>query len=549
MGIQLRPDIMRFWQSFMRRPPRIFVFFISVSFLFSAWACVPSAKKFDLVIQNGFIIDGTGNPWFKADIGIQGGRIARIGSIDGKEAKKIIDAQGLIVSPGFIDIHTHCDRGIVRIPTVDNYIYQGVTSVIGGNCGGHPFPLKGLFKKIEDQGIALNFGCLIGHNTIRREVMGMKMEAPSEEEMESMKSLIQQEMEAGALGFSTGLAYLPGAYSEKEELVELASVITDFGGVYATHLRDQGLLITEAIEEAIEIGETNNIPVQISHIKLADDAVWYELERITEPVENARKRGVEVTLDQYPYTATSSGFDSSFPSWAFEGGNKNFLKRLENEEDYAKIKSYVIKRRLISTKGINKPETIYIANSEKFPEYVGKNLQEILLSQGKKPTIENTADLIIEIQKNGGASGVFFQMNEKDVEDLMRLPYNMHASDGAVQAKGDGVPHPRNYGTFPRVISHYVRKQGVISLEEAIRKMTSLPAQTFRLRGRGMIKEGFYADITIFDKDKFEDRATFSAPHQYSQGLHYVIVNGKLVVENGEQTGKFPGMILYRREK
>jgi N-acyl-D-amino-acid deacylase len=389
MNGQLHPDIMRFWQSSMKRLPRIFVFLLGLFFLFSVWACVPFAKKFDFVIQNGFIIDGTGNPWFKADIGIQGGRIVRIGSIDGKQAKKIIDAQGLIVSPGFIDIHTHCDRGIVRIPTVDNYIYQGVTSVIGGNCGGHPFPLKELFKKIEDQGIALNFGCLVGHNTIRREVMGMKMEAPSEEEMESMKSLIYQEMEAGALGFSTGLSYLPGTYSEKEELVELASVITDFRGVYATHLRDQGLLITEAIEEAIEIGETNNIPVQISHIKLADDAVWYELERITEPVENARKRGVEVTLDQYPYTATSSGFGSSFPSWAFEGGNENFLKRLENEEDYAKIKSYIIKRRLISTKGINKPETIYIANSEKFPEYVGKNLQEILISQGKKPSIEH----------------------------------------------------------------------------------------------------------------------------------------------------------------
>jgi N-acyl-D-amino-acid deacylase len=506
-------------------------------------------KKFDLVVQNGFIIDGTGNPWFKADIGVREGRIVRIGSIDNKQAKKVIDAQDLIISPGFIDVHTHCDRGIVRIPTVDNYIYQGVTTVIGGNCGGHPFPLKELFSKIEGHGIALNFGCLVGHNTIRREVMGMKMDAPSEEETESMKSLIHQEMEAGALGFSTGLSYLPGTYSEKDELVELASVVTGFGGVYATHLRDQGLYITEAIEEAIEIGETNNIPVQISHIKLADDAVWYELERITDPVEKARKRGVEVTLDQYPYTATSSGFGSSFPSWAFEGGNKNFLKRLENEENYAKIKSYIIKRRLTSTKGINKPETIYIANSDKFPEYVGKNLQEILLSQGKEPTVENTADLIIEIQKNGGASGVFFQMNEKDVEDLMRLPYTMQGSDGGVQVKGRGVPHPRNYGTFPRVISHYVRKQGVISLEEAIRKMTSLPAQTFRLKERGMIKEGFYADITIFDKHKFEDKATFSAPHQYSQGLLYVVVNGELVVEKGEYTGRLPGMILYRREK
>jgi N-acyl-D-amino-acid deacylase len=530
----------------MRRIPRIFVFFISLSFLFSIWACIPFAKKFDLVIQNGFIIDGTGNPWFKADLAIRKGRIVRIGSIDDKQAKKIIDARDLIISPGFIDIHTHCDRGIVRIPTVDNYIYQGVTTVIGGNCGGHPFPLKELYGKIEDQGTALNFGCLVGHNTIRREVMGMKMESPSEEEMESMKSLIHQEMEAGALGFSTGLSYLPGAYSKKAELVELASVITDFGGVYATHLRDQGLYITEAIEEAIEIGETNNIPVQISHIKLADDAVWYELERITEPVESARKRGVEVTLDQYPYTATSSGFGSSFPSWAFEGGNINFLKRLEDEENYAEIKSYIIKRRLTSTKGINKPETIYIANSEKFPEYVGKNLQEILLSQGKKPTVENTADLIIEIQRNGGASGVFFQMNEKDVEDLMRLPYTMHGSDGGIQVKGRGVPHPRNYGTFPRVISHYVRKRGVISLEEAIRKMSSLPAQTFRLKERGMIQEGFYADITVFDKNQFEDRATFSAPHQYSQGLHYLIVNGELVVEKGEHSGKLPGMILHR---
>lgn len=539
---------MHFWQSFMRRPPRLFIPFIVFSFLFSVWACIPFTKKFDLVIQNGIIIDGTGNPWFKADIGIQGIRIARIGSIDKKRAKKVIDAQGLIVSPGFIDVHTHCDRGIVRIPTADNYIYQGVTSVIGGNCGGHPFPLKELFKKIEDQGISLNFGCLVGHNTIRREVMGMKMDPPSEEEMESMKSLIYQEMEAGALGFSTGLSYLPGTYSETKELVELASVLTDFGGVYATHLRDQGLLIKEAIEEAIEIGEKNNIPVQISHIKLADDAVWFQLTRIVEPVENARKRGVEVTLDQYPYTATSSGFGSSFPSWAFEGGNENFIKRLENEQDYAKIKSYVIQRRLTSTKGINKPETITIANSEKFPEYVGKNLQEILLSQGKEPTVENTADLIIEIQKNGGASAVFFQMNEKDVEDLMRLPYTMHGSDGEIQVKGRGVPHPRSYGTFPRVISHYVRKQGVISLEEAIRKMTSFPAQTFRLRERGMIQEGFYADITIFDKNEFEDKATFSAPHQYSQGLHSVIVNGELVVENGKVTGKLPGMILYRMD-
>jgi len=529
----------------MRRNYKQLFFFFGLVLLVCLSNCTFLEKPYDLVIKNGFIIDGTGNPWFKSDIGLKKQKIVRIGLIDESQAKKSIDAQNLVICPGFIDIHTHCDRKIAEVPTVDNYIYQGVTTVIGGNCGGHPFPLKEHFKKIEDRGASVNYGCLIGHNTIRRKVMGYKMEAPTEEEMEKMKALVDEEMKAGALGFSTGLSYLPGIYSKTEEIVQLASVVSRYGGIYATHLRDQGRHITEAIEEAIEIGERNNIPVQISHIKLADDAVWHQLEMITGPVEEARKRGVEVTLDQYPYTATSSGFTSSFPSWAFEGGKENFLARLEDKEAYQKIKSFVIKRRLTSTKGINKPETIYIARSGKFPEYEGKNLQEILLAQGKKSTTDNAADLIIDIEKNGGASGVFFQMNEKDVEDLMRLPYNMHASDGAVRVKGEGIPHPRNYGTFPRVIGHFVRERGIIPLEEAVRKMTSLPAQTLRLKERGIIREGLYADLTIFDGNTFADKATFPNPHQYSQGLMYVIVNGKLVVEKGKHTGGLPGMVLY----
>lgn len=529
----------------MRRYYKQLFFFFGLVFLVCLSNCTFLEKPYDLVIKNGFIIDGTGNPWFKSDIGLKKQKIVRIGFIDENQAKKSIDAQNLIVSPGFIDIHTHCDRKIAEVPTVDNYIYQGVTTVIGGNCGGHVFPLKEHFKKIEDRGASVNFGCLIGHNTIRRKVMGFKMEEPTDEEMEKMKALVDEEMKAGALGFSTGLSYLPGIYSKAEEIVQLASVVSRYGGIYATHLRDQGSHITEAIEEAIEIGERNNIPVQIAHIKLADDAVWHQLERITEPVEDARKRGVEVTLDQYPFTATSSGFTSSFPSWAFEGGKEKFLERLEDKEAFQKIKSFVIKRRLTSTKGINKSETIYIARSEKFAEYEGKNIQEILLAQGKKPTVDNAADLIIDIEKNGGASGVFFQMNEKDVEDLMRLPYNMHGSDGAVRVKGEGIPHPRNYGTFPRVITHFVRERGIISLEEAVRKMTSLPAQTLRLKNRGIIREGLYADLTIFDRNTFADKATFSNPHQYSQGLMYVIVNGELVVEKGKHTGGLPGMVLY----
>lgn len=533
----------------MKNFQKFFFLFITLVILLTFLICVPFHKRYDLILKDGLIVDGSGNPWFRGDVAIKDKKIVKVGSFDKKQAEKAIDVENLIVAPGFIDVHTHCDRQIFEIPTVDNYILQGVTTVIGGNCGGHLYPLGELFERLEKSGTSVNFGCLVGHNTIRREIMGYKMEAPSREEMEKMKALIDEEMRAGALGFSTGLSYLPGIYSKTEEIVELASAVAPYAGVYATHLRDQGLHITEAIEEAIEIGEKNRIPVQISHVKLALDAVWNEVERITNPVDKARRRGVEVTLDQYPYTATSSGFTSSFPSWAFEGGKEKFLERLEDEETYERIKSFVIQRRLTSTKGINQLETIYISRCQKFPEYEGKNLQEILLSKGKEPTIENGADLIIEIEKSGGAEGVFFQMDEKDVEELMRLPYNMHASDGSVQELGKGVPHPRNYGTFSRVIGHYVRKRGVIPLEEAIRKMTSLPAQTFRFKNRGMIREGMYADITVFDKENFTDRATFSNPHQYSQGIIYVIVNGEIVAERDRHNGKRPGMILYGLDK
>jgi N-acyl-D-amino-acid deacylase len=511
--------------------------------MFLAVSC--TNQTYDLVIKNGLIVDGTGEMAYKSDIAIKGNRIAKIGSIKENRALEIIDATGLVVTPGFIDVHTHCDRGIERVPTVDNYIFQGVTTVIGGNCGGHRYPLAKLYEDLELEGISINFGSLIGHNTIRREVMEYKMEAPTEEEMTQMKALVDQEMKAGGLGFSTGLSYLPGIYSKTEEIVELASVISPYDGIYASHIRDQSKHITEAIEEAIAIGEKNNLTVQISHIKLADDAVWGETERITNPVEDARGRGVNVFLDQYPYTATSSGFTSSFPSWAFEGGRDQFLERIKNPEIYVKIKDYIIERRLTSTRGINKLDTIYIANSRNYGEYEGKNLQEILLAQGKDPTIDNGVDLIIEIEKNGGASCVFFQMDEKDVEDLMKLTYNMHASDGGVQEEGRGVPHPRNYGTFPRVISFYVHEKGVLSLEEAIRKMTSLPAQVFKLKDRGLLKEGMYADICVFDLENFRDMATFKDPHQYSQGLSAVIVNGKIGIEDYEHTHTKSGMILY----
>ena len=529
----------------IKRLFRISAYLVALFIFFFILKSFTPKQDFSILIQNGFILDGTGNPWIKGDIGIDGNRIAEIGNLSNKRAGITIDAKNLMVAPGFIDVHTHCDRQIVEVPTVDNYILQGVTTVVGGNCGGHPFPLQDLFTALEDKGMSVNFGCLAGHNTIRREVMGLKMDPPTDEELDQMKILIQKEMESGALGFSTGLSYLPGTYSNTSELVSLVSALIPFGGIYTSHIRDQGKKITQAIQEAIEIGEKNDIPVLISHIKLAEDSVWGKPEMITGPVEKARDRGVEVFLDQYPYSATSSGFTSSFPSWCFEGGREKFLERLKDKDIYQKIKSYIIERRLTSTKNIDKLKTIYIARSQHNPEYEGKNLREILVSQNKEPSTDNAVDLIIDIEKNGGANGIFFQMDERDVEYLMKLPYTMHASDGGVQIVGNGMPHPRNYGTFPRVIAHYVRERGVIKLEEAIRKMTSLPAQTFRIKERGMLREGMYADITVFDYRSFKDNASFSDPHQYAQGLQYVIVNGKIVVEKGVHTGKLPGMVTY----
>jgi N-acyl-D-amino-acid deacylase len=354
-------------------------------------------------------------------------------------------------------------------------------------------------------------------------------------------------MKAGALGLSTGLAYLPGTYSKTEEIIELASVAAKYSGIYASHLRDQGSKITEALNEAIAVGERLRMPVQISHIKLAEEDVWNETERIIRPVEEAQRRGVEVTLDQYPYTATSSSFTSSFPSWCFEGGQEKFLERLGDSETYEKIKSHVIERRFTSHKGIDRLKAITIATARAFPRYEGKNLREILEMEGKEPTVANAAELVIQIEKSGGASAVFFQMDERDVETLMRLSYVMIGSDGGIIERGKGVPHPRNYGTFSRILGYYVRFKKILPLEDAVRKMTSLPAQVLGLTDRGILREGMSADIAIFDPNLVEDMASYSDPHRSSRGIFYVIVNGAIVVENGVHNGQRPGAILYGR--
>ncbi len=521
----------RFWA--------IGVFLLIVIFL----ACC-SREPYSLVIKNGLVVNGTGKKPFVADVAVKGDRIAKVGRLKNPKALETVDATRMVVAPGFIDVHTHADRRVAEVPTADNYLRQGVTTIIGGNCGSHPFPLSELFARLEKQGIAINFGCLVGHNTIREKVMGMKMEEPTPEEMAEMKRLIEEEMKAGALGFSTGLSYLPGTYSRTEEIVELAGVAARFGGLYASHIRDQGKKITEAIEEAIEVGRRNRMTVQISHIKLADEAVWNKLSLITKPVENARKEGLKVFCDLYPYSATSSGFTSSFPSWAFEGGREKFLERLKDPEIYRQIKDHIIERRLLPSLGLNRLGLILISRCRLHPEYEGKSLEEILQMKGINPTPEAAADLIIEIEKEGGAQGIFFQMDDSDVMKLYKLPYVMVGSDGEIQVYGQGVPHPRSYGTFPRVIYYYTARKKLVTLEETIRKMTSLPAKVFNLEDRGVLKPGKYADITVYDPEEYRDLADYRKPHQYPQGLILVVVNGKVVYRDGQIQPLFPGKVL-----
>ena len=507
-------------------------------------ACQLLNSSWDIVIKNGRIIDGTGNPPYRADLAIKGGKIVKIGSLQTGRSKKEIDAAGLYVVPGFIDVHTHVDRKIAAQPALLNYLLQGVTTVIGGNCGGFQYPLQDLYSTLEKEGIALNFASLVGHNTVRREIMGSADRVPTPDEMARMQALVREGMRAGAIGFSTGLSYVPGRYSTTEEIIDLVKMVQPFNGIYATHLRNQGRRIKEAIEEAVRIGREAGVSVEISHIKLSNEAVWGQHELITGPIEAAQRQGLEVYMDQYPYTATSSGFSSSFPGWAVAGGNAELVKRIDDPENFQRIKESLIRTRLTSTRGIDRLQSVYVSRNDNHPDYEGKNLAEILDLLGRAKTAGNGAELIMEMQRADRPRGVFFQMAEDDVEALMRLPYNMIASDGKVEVPGVEVPHPRAYGTFPRVLGTYVREHNVLSLPDAIRKMTSLPAQAMHLYGRGVLREGLSADVVIFDPDEIQDAATFADPHQYPRGINWVIVNGVVAVDGDGWTEALSGQVL-----
>lgn len=501
-----------------------------------------TVEPYDLVIINARIVDGTGNPWFRGAIAIKDGKIAQVGRVENADTKHVIDAKGQIAAPGFIDVHAHTED-IFGNPTAENFVRMGVTSLITGNCGGSATDIGEFLGRFKTKPLAVNLGTLIGHNSVRSKVMGLENRDPSPEEQRKMNELVEQGMKEGAVGFATGLIYVPGTYSKTEEVVELAKSASKYGGTYASHIRDEGTEVVKAVNEAINIGEQANMPVEISHFKISSKALWGDSLRTIGLVEAARKRGLQVTVDQYAYTASSTSLDSRIPSWAIAGGREEGKKRIADPETRKKIVQEM--KDDLKKKEFKDFSFAYVASYRANPEYNGKNILEITqLARGKKK-LDAQIDQILEMYEKGGAQMVYRVMGEEDVQNIMRQPFTMIASDSGVRSFGSGVPHPRGYGNNARVLGKYVRELKIIGLEDAIRKMTSLPAQTFNLRDRGQIREGFAADIVIFDESKVGDKATFENPHQYSEGFSTVIVNGQIVFDGNALTGKMSGAPLY----
>jgi N-acyl-D-amino-acid deacylase len=503
-----------------------------------------TSTDYDLVITNGRIIDGTGNPWFRAEIGIRDGKIVKVGRVDASKAARIIDARNQIVAPGFIDVHAHAED-IFGNPAAENFVRMGVTSLVTGNCGGSTTDVAEFLGRYQAKPIAVNLATLIGHNSVRSNAMGLDSRTPTSEEQTKMNAIVEQAMKDGAVGFSTGLIYVPGTYSKTDEVIELARVASQYGGTYSSHIRDEGNDVAAAITEAINIGERARMPVEISHFKISSKALWGESPMTIGLVKAARERGLAVTVDQYAYTASSTSLDVRLPNWAVAGGRNEGRKRIADPELRKKIVADM--KSDLKKKNFKDYAYAYVASYRTNPEFNGKNIAEITQMVRGKKKVEHQIDQILEMYDKGGASMVYRVMDENDVQNIMRQPFSMIASDSGVREFGAGVPHPRGYGNNARVLGRYVRELKVITLEDAVRKMTSLPAQTFNLRDRGQIREGFAADIVIFDETKIADKATFEQPHQYADGFSTVMVNGEIVFDGVKMTGRMSGQPLYGR--
>jgi N-acyl-D-amino-acid deacylase len=508
-------------------------------------ACFAQQSTCDILITNGKIIDGTGNNWYYGNIAVKDGKILGIGRNIQYTATKMIDAKGLIVAPGFIDVHTHLEGDEARDPEAKSFIYDGVTTCVTGNCGSSNINIKKYLQWVDSLKLSINIASLIGHNDVRKAVMGRANRDATAEEMQKMENIVDKAMQDGAVGMSTGLIYIPGTYTKTPEIVSLAKVVSKYNGLYASHMRDEGDSVTHAIEEALTIGREAKLPVQISHFKLSGQQNWGRSKVTVPMIEAARKEGIEVTIDQYPYTASSTSISTLIPDEILADGQDSIKARLQRPE----IKKYVIKSMLARLKKRKLKHFGYAVVAYFSPDttYNGKSIEQINLMKGRKHKAKFEAETVIDIMIAGGASAVFHGMSEDDVKRIMQYPFNMFASDATIRILNAGMPHPRGYGTNARVLGKYVREEKVISLEEAMRRMTSLPAQKFQLQGRGLLREGYAADIVIFDEKEVKDVSTFDKPHAYSTGFKFVLVNGIITVDNGVHTHARGGKALGSR--
>lgn len=515
---------------------------LAALFALIAAGLLEAQERYDIVIQGGRVFDGSAAPWYAADVAIQGDRIVAVGRVDASRASRVIDARGLYVAPGFIDVHSHAPGGLAdsALSAGLPLLTQGLTTVVANPDGGGAVDLARQRKRLLHHGIGVNVAQLVPHGSVRREVLGMADRAPTPQELERMRELVRAGMREGAFGLSTGLYYAPGSYATTEEVIELAKVAAEFGGVYTSHIRDESdadVGVIASVEEVIRIAREAGLPGIVTHIKVSRPTVWGFSNAVVHRIERARSAGVEVWADQYPYTASATSLTGILaPRWALAGGDTAFQRRLQTPEERARIRA-AVGEQLTARGGAQTVQFRYAPDST----IEGRTLLEVARARGMDP-----ADLVLALFAEGDVGIVSYSMHENDVITFMRQPWTMTASDGDLVPFGRGVPHPRSYGTFPRKIRRYAIELEVMDVARAIHTMTGLPAAVFHMSDRGVIRPGAIADVVVFDLERLTDRATFARPHQYSEGVVHLLVNGVAAIDGGRFTGRLAGRVLRK---